>query len=187
MSRRAPAGEGRRPRPQLVDTSLDEASGSRPPSKPWGRRRTWVEQLKSACTRVPRLLPSRPDAPGAPRHEEGHLARREDVFAQAHSVLALRVRSAVRRRRPTGSSSTGTTAYAPLRVAAVGPAEIVERLPSRAEPEAEVGGKGGLLRLTPGALTKDARISCLSMVSRSVPVSRAGPDEPVSQGGRGGA
>ncbi|GAB2765415.1 hypothetical protein GCM10027039_27650 [Terrabacter koreensis] len=86
--------------------------GSRPPSIAFGSRRTCCEQLKSACTSVPRLLPSRPAAPARFATHSRTSAVAKTSSHQAHIALAVRVRPDARSTNATASSSTGTTAYA---------------------------------------------------------------------------
>src|SRR6478735_2243569 len=88
--------------------------------------------------------------PGPPGHEEGHLARREGVLAPgAHRARLARALGGPEE-EADGFVVDRDDGVGPLRVAAVNPAEVVERLPARAE--VEVGGEGGLLGLTPGGV-----------------------------------
>ena len=125
---------------------------------PFGSRRTCAEQLKSACTSVPRLLPSRPAAPA-------RLATKSDTSLvanasshQAHMALALRVRCGGAQEEADGFVVDGDHGIRPLGVAAVDPAEEVELLPAVAE-RLEVGGRVACLASRREALTKEARIS----------------------------
>src|SRR6478735_6416301 len=144
------AGEGRRPRPQILDTSLDE--GERVEAALHAVRRA-SDVRRAAEVGVhegAEAVALAAGCPGPPGHEEGHLARREGVLAPgAHRARLARALGGPEE-EADGFVVDRDDGVGPLRVAAVNPAEVVERLPARAE--VEVGGEGCLLGLTPGGV-----------------------------------